>query len=115
MLAGHLERGDCALSMTDSTTAEGWMQKSNFNKVGKDPVQATVRANATHHHTRLFMDAEIKGYSQWFAGKFNNVADVLSQDWHQDNEEIRANPLTQSICHACQKWEILRFKIQHTG
>jgi hypothetical protein len=28
LLPGRLERGDCALSMTDSTTAEGWMRKS---------------------------------------------------------------------------------------
>ena len=82
LLAGRLECGDCALSMTDSTTAEGWMRKSNFNEVSKDPVQATVRADAARHHTRLFMDPEIKGYSQWFAGKPNNVADALSRDWH---------------------------------
>ena len=64
------------------------MRKSNFNEFGKDPAQATVRADAAHHHTRLFMDAEIKGYSQWFAGKLNNVADALSRDWHQDDEEL---------------------------
>ena len=34
LLAGRLDRGDCALSMTDSTTAEGWMRKSNFEEVG---------------------------------------------------------------------------------
>ena len=88
LLAGRLKRGDCALSMTDSTTAEGWMRKSNFDEVGEDPVQASVRADAAHQHARLFMDAEIKGYSQWFAGKLNNVADALSRDWHQDDEEL---------------------------
>ena len=63
-------------------TAEGWMHKSNFNEVSKDPVQATAREDAAHHHTRLFMfmDSEIKGYGQWFGGKLNNVADTLSQD-----------------------------------
>jgi hypothetical protein len=50
--------------MTNSKTAKGWMQKSNFNKVGKDLLQAAVRANAAHHHTQLFMDVEIKEYSQ---------------------------------------------------
>ena len=28
--------------MTDSTTAEGWMQKSYFVKKGEDPIQATT-------------------------------------------------------------------------
>jgi len=74
--------------MTDSMTVEGWMQKSNFNEVGKYPIQAKVHADAAHHHTHLFMDTEINGYSQWFAGKFNNIADALSQDWHQLNEEL---------------------------
>jgi hypothetical protein len=88
LLSGRLECGDYALLMTGSTTAEGWMRKSNFNKFGKDPAQATVRADAAHHHTRLFMDAEIKGYNQWFVGKLNNVAGALSQDWHQDSKEL---------------------------
>jgi len=74
--------------MTDSTTAVGWMHKSNFEEVGDDPVQATVCADAAHQHARLFMDAETKGYSHWFGGEMNNVADALSQDWHQDDNEL---------------------------
>jgi hypothetical protein len=64
LLADHLKFGDCALLMTDSTTAEGWMCKSSFNEVGEDPVQAAVCAEAARHHTRLFMNAELKAYSQ---------------------------------------------------
>jgi hypothetical protein len=30
ILAGRLKHGDCALSMTDSTTSAGWLRKSNF-------------------------------------------------------------------------------------
>ena len=74
--------------MADSMTAEGWMRKSNFEEVGEDPVQATVCADAACQHARLFMDSEIKGYSQWFVGKMNNVADTLSWDWHQDDNEL---------------------------
>jgi hypothetical protein len=40
--------------MTDSTTAQGWMQKFNFNGAGKDPIQATVCASAAHHHAQLW-------------------------------------------------------------
>jgi hypothetical protein len=54
--------------MTDSMTAKGWVQKSNFNEVGQDPTtQAKVHADTTRHHARLFTDEEIEGYSQWFA------------------------------------------------
>ncbi len=31
IINGRLSSVDCALSMTDSTTAEGWMRKSNFS------------------------------------------------------------------------------------
>ena len=34
------------------------------------------------------MNADIKGYSQWFAGKSNNVADALTRDWHLGNDEL---------------------------
>ncbi len=32
ILAGRLNNGDCSLSMTDSTTSEGWMRKTNFKE-----------------------------------------------------------------------------------
>ena len=38
VIKGRLVAGDCTLSMTDSTMAEGWMQKSNFVKKGEDPI-----------------------------------------------------------------------------
>jgi hypothetical protein len=65
----------------------------NFDESGKGPIQASVCADAARHHAKLFMDANIKGYSQWFVGKLNNVADALSQDWHRDD-----NKLTSILC-----------------
>jgi hypothetical protein len=93
LLNCRLKSGDCTLSMTDSTTAEGWMQKLNFDKSGEDPIQASVCADAARHHAKLFMGANIKGYSQWFAGKLNNVLDALSWYWHRDD-----NKLTSILC-----------------
>jgi hypothetical protein len=88
IIGGRLSPGDCALSMTDSTTAEGWMKKSNFLKPNDDPVQVTARVGAARKYTSIFMNADVKGYSQRFARKLNNVADVLSRDWHRSNEEL---------------------------
>jgi hypothetical protein len=45
--------------MTDSTTAKGWMQKSNFDESSKDPIQASVCADVARHHAKIFMDANI--------------------------------------------------------
>ncbi len=88
IIEGHLSARDCTLSMTDSTTAEGWMRKSNFVKPDNDPVQATARVNAARKYASIFMNADIKGYSQWFAGKSNNVADALTRDWHLGDNKL---------------------------
>ena len=74
--------------MTDSTTAKGWMRKSNFSESGSDPIQARVRADAARQYADVFMAARVKGYSQWFEGKRNNVADALSREWHRSNDEL---------------------------
>ncbi len=74
----RLSPGDCTMLMTDSTTAEGWMKKSKFGKAGDDPIQALTCINAAIKYAQVFLDADVKGYSQWFAGKRNNVADALS-------------------------------------
>ncbi len=88
IIHGCLTAGDCALSMTDSTTAEGWMRKSNFVKPNKHPVQAKTRVDAARKYASIFMDVDIKGYSQWFEGKRNNVADALLRDWHLGDDEL---------------------------
>jgi hypothetical protein len=42
LLASHLKNGDCALSMTNSSTSEGWLRKTNFIEDSEDPIQATI-------------------------------------------------------------------------
>jgi hypothetical protein len=41
------------------------------------------------------MDANIKGYSQWFPGKSNNVVDALLRDWHLGDNELTSLLLLQ--------------------
>lgn len=79
IVAGRLGDGDCALSMTDSTTSEGWLRKTNF-KEDDDPVQAGVRIQVAREHATRYMRHWIRDYSQWFPGKENNVADALSRE-----------------------------------
>ena len=64
-LAGRLNNGDYSLSMTDSTTSEGWMQKMNF-KEDKNGIQATIRIEVAQSHAAQFIDHRIREYSQWF-------------------------------------------------
>ncbi len=107
--AGRLKRGNCALSVTDSSTSAGWLHKTNFQEVfGKDtdPVQAKVRIKMEQHHATLFLVAGIKEYSQWFPGQENNVADALSCDF-----DCSDNELTQILRETCPSQPSQHFQI----
>ena len=88
IIAGRLTKGDCALSMTDSTTSEGWLRKSNFIEDGEDPIQATIRIEVARLHATHYLSNEIREYSQWFRGADNNVADALSRDNDRTDDEL---------------------------
>ena len=74
--------------MTDSTTAKGWLKKSNFTELGEYPIQVSVRIKAARKFATLMMEFGIKLYSQWFRGTVNEVADALSRDKDQSDEEL---------------------------
>ena len=88
IIAGRLSCGDCVLSMTDSTTAEGWMHKTNFREVDDDQVQVDVRIEAARKFATIFTEHGIKSYSQWFPGRENIVADALSRDDDRTDDEL---------------------------
>ncbi len=67
IIGGRLSPGDCALSMIDSITMEGWMKKSNFVKPNNGPIQAKAYVDEARKYTSIFMSIDVKGYSQWFA------------------------------------------------
>ena len=87
ILAGRLNQQDCVLSMTNSTTAKGWLRKSN-TELGKSPIQASVRIKATRKYATIFMLLEIRSYSQWFKGVMKEVADALSRDNDRSDNEL---------------------------
>ena len=88
IIMGRLKEGDCSLSMTDSSTSEGWSRKTNFPEDGEDPIQATIRIEVARSHAMRLMKHGIKDYSQWFPGKENDVADALSRDDDRSDEEL---------------------------
>ena len=88
ILAKRLLPGDCSLSMTDSSTSEGWSYKTNFKEDAEEPIQATVRLEVARDHSHRFMENSIKDYSQWFPGRDNDVSDALSRDDDRDDEEL---------------------------
>jgi hypothetical protein len=73
--------------MTDSTTAKGWMKKSNFSKAGNNPIQVLTCIDTARKYRQVFLDVDVK-YSQWFVERRNNVADALSREWQRTNKNL---------------------------
>jgi hypothetical protein len=93
--------------MTNSTTLEGWLKKTNFSKLGDDPIQALVRLKAARMHPMNYMTTGIREYIQWFRGEDNVVTNSLSRDGDWLDEE-----LTQLFCTHCPSQIPPYFKIQ---
>jgi hypothetical protein len=108
ILADRLSHGDCALSMTDSTTttSKAWLQKTSFIKDGEDPLQATIQIEVARLHASHYLSLGIQEYSQWFPSVENKVADTLSRDDDRFDEG-----LTNIRCIHCPSQPPQHFEI----
>jgi hypothetical protein len=95
LATNHLQSGDCALLMMDSSMAEGWMCKTNFRESNEDQIQTDVRIEAAQKFSMDFTEHGIKSYSQWFPGKENIVVDTLS---HNNVELMMTSPQIILFC-----------------
>ena len=64
LIARRLKAGDCALSMTDSTTSAGWLKKTNFDDESNN-IEAKVRNEAARKHASLFINEGVIECTQW--------------------------------------------------
>ncbi len=74
----------CFLSQTDSSSAAGWLRKSNF----ADKTETMVQLTTARQLATLVINAKSCIYSQWFAGELNVVSDCLSRDFHLNDSEL---------------------------
>jgi hypothetical protein len=70
------------LSQGDSTLAAGWLAKSSFN----DNCPALVHLTIARAFADFCQMHTINHYTQWFPGRENKMADMLSQDFTLDND-----------------------------
>jgi hypothetical protein len=106
IIAGRLSNGNYALLMTNNTTSEGWLKKTNFIKDGEDPIQATICIEVACLHATHYLSHGIQEYSQWFHGTKNMVADALSKDDNRSDKE-----LINILCTHCPSQLPQHFKI----
>ena len=83
ILAGRVPPGSCLLAQGDSTSATGWLRKSNFSDNNH-----RLQLEAARHLAFILLDAGVVLYSQWFAGKTNGMSDSLSRDTHLSAREL---------------------------
>jgi hypothetical protein len=85
ILAGRIKSQDFILAIGDSTTAAGWLRRSNFRESLEKTEMETpndwfVKQQVARKLATLILDCEGVLYSQWFKGKDNVVKDSLSRD-----------------------------------
>jgi hypothetical protein len=80
ILAGRAHPEECILCFGDSTTAMGWLHKSNFQKDDESNEVQNAKTKVARHLATLVIDHKIKLYSQWLHGLRNGLADALSRD-----------------------------------
>jgi hypothetical protein len=106
IIPGRLSNSNCILLMTNNTTSEGWLKKTNFIKDGEEPIQATICIKVACLHATHYLSHGIQEYSQWFRGAKNMVADALSWDNDRSDEE-----LINILCTHCPSQLPQHFKI----
>ena len=84
ILSNQITVEDCILSQTDSTSAAGWLRKTNFADDNDQHVQLTT----ARHLATLLIKSNSCLYSQWFPGIENSVSDSLSRDFHIDSSHL---------------------------
>jgi hypothetical protein len=84
ILNGNIDKESCILSQTDSSTAAGWLKKSNFTDREDENVQLTTARQLG----QLLIDSQSCLYSQWFPGDENDIADSLSRDFNIPTQNL---------------------------
>ena len=69
IIASQLKRGDCALSMTDSTTSVGRLRKTNFIEDSKSAIQATIHIKVARLHATHYLKTKYENIVSGFPGK----------------------------------------------
>jgi hypothetical protein len=88
-----LESEFCLLSQTESSSASGWLWKSNF----ADQVDETIQLTTTRKLAYLLMKSESSLYSQWLPDDQNSISDILFHDFHTPPSNLAFLPESPDI------------------
>jgi len=93
-LENRIHPEDCILSQCDSTSATGWLRKSNF----ADTEDSIIQLVTARQLASIVIESNACLYSQWFPGGENIIADSLSRDFHLSDDNL-TNFLISHVSH----------------
>ena len=107
-IEGNLPTLSCVLSGTDSTTAEGWLRKSNFVSHGEKDADVAVKLATARKLADMLIETNNNTmlHSQWFQGKRNPEADSLSRDTDLSDADLTKLPLSSPECQLPSNFRI---------
>ena len=105
-IEGNLPTLSCVLSGTDSTTAEGWLRKSNFVSHGEKDADAAVKLATAWKLADMLIETNTMLHSQWFQGKRNPEADSLSRDTDLSDADLTKLLLSSPECQLPSNFRI---------
>ena len=105
-IEGNLPTLSCALSGTDSTTAEGWLRKSNFVSHGEKDADVAVKLATARKLADMLIETNTMLCSQWFQGKRNPEADSLSRDTDLSDADLTKLLLSSPECQLPSNFRI---------
>jgi hypothetical protein len=76
IMADETTVGDCVLSLGDNTSSLGWLRKSNF--IQED--EQASHSSLARYYTEIMAKESLCQLTQWFPGKDNGAADLLSRE-----------------------------------
>jgi hypothetical protein len=88
VLEGDLQPEDVILLETDSTSAEGWMHKTNVADEADNPEDRPLLLHVARTVARLTMQSKTALAPAYLRGTINDCSDCLSRDDHLSDEEL---------------------------
>jgi hypothetical protein len=97
ILHGRTQSEDCILCFGDSTTAMGWLHRSNFRGEEESIEIHNAKTQVARHLATIILTNRIKLYSQWLQGQKNGLADALSRDDSDLSDDDLTHKLSSSF------------------
>jgi hypothetical protein len=108
IIEGSATPETCILAFGDNTSAMGWINRSKYRDDEDNEKTIEAKLTIARKLASISIENDIRIFSQWFPGEANQVADFLSRNPNDKNEN-----LSQTILSLFQQQVPKDFRISH--